>query len=75
MTEAGLIGKEPDPSDGRSSLVSITPEGSALLDRIRRERAALLARRMAWLTPEQRATLNAALPVLELLLTERTPTD
>ncbi|MFF6956780.1 MarR family transcriptional regulator [Streptomyces sp. NPDC008317] len=75
LSEAGLIGKEADPSDGRSWLVSITPEGRALLERIRRERAALLARRMAWLTDEQRATLDAALPVLELLLTERTLPD
>ncbi|SFE60978.1 DNA-binding transcriptional regulator, MarR family [Actinacidiphila alni] len=70
LSEAGLIGKEADPSDGRSWLVSITPEGSALLDRIRRERAELLTRRMAWLTQDQRRTLDAALPVLEQLLTE-----
>jgi DNA-binding MarR family transcriptional regulator len=70
LYEAGLIGKEPDPSDGRSGLLRITPEGRALLQRIRRERAELLARRMARLTPEQREALDAALPVLELLLTE-----
>jgi DNA-binding MarR family transcriptional regulator len=75
LAEAGLIGKEPDPSDGRSWLVSIHGEGRALLSRIRRERSELLARRMDRLTPEQRATLSAALPVLELLLTEVAPPD
>jgi len=70
LAGAGLIGKQPDPSDGRSWLVSITPEGSALLGRIRRQRSELLARRMSRLTPEQLDTLLAALPVLELLLTE-----
>lgn len=75
LAEAGLIGKEPDPSDGRSWLVSIHGEGRALLDRIRRERSELLARRMGRLTPEQRETLSAALPVLELLLTEVAPPD
>jgi DNA-binding MarR family transcriptional regulator len=70
LYEAGLIGKAADPSDGRSWLLRITAEGGAVLDRIRRERAELLARRMARLTPEQRAALDAALPVLEILLTE-----
>jgi len=73
LAAAGLIGKEADPSDGRSWLVSISPEGSALIDRIRRERAELLTRRMSRLSAEQRETLRAALPVLELLLTEPEP--
>ena len=70
LAEAGLMGKEPDPSDGRSWLVRITDEGSAVLGRIRRERSELLARRMARLTAPQRDALLAALPVLELLLTD-----
>jgi DNA-binding MarR family transcriptional regulator len=70
LAEAGLLSKEADPSDGRSLLVSVTPDGEDLLARIRRERSELLARRMAGLTAEQTETLMAALPVLELLLTE-----
>ncbi|WP_037914695.1 MarR family winged helix-turn-helix transcriptional regulator [Actinacidiphila yeochonensis] len=70
LYEAGLIGKEPDPSDGRSAMLRITTEGRAFLERIRRERAELLARRMARLSADQREALDAALPVLELLLTE-----
>lgn len=70
LAAAGLIRKEPDPSDGRSMLVEITPEGRELLGRIRRERSELLARRMSRLTDGQSQALLAALPVLELLLTE-----
>ncbi|MFC4031936.1 MarR family winged helix-turn-helix transcriptional regulator [Streptomyces polygonati] len=70
LAAAGLIRKEPDPSDGRSWLVSIAPAGADVLIRIRRERSELLARRMSRLTPEQSRTLRAALPVLERLLTE-----
>ncbi|MYS23444.1 transcriptional regulator, MarR family [Streptomyces sp. DvalAA-14] len=70
LAAAGLIRKEPDPSDGRSWLVSIAPAGTDLLVRIRRERSELLARRMSRLTPDQGRTLRAALPVLEQLLTE-----
>ncbi|WP_127355825.1 MarR family winged helix-turn-helix transcriptional regulator [Actinacidiphila soli] len=73
LAAAGLIRKQPDPSDGRSWLVSITDEGAELLDRVRRQRSELLARRVSRLTPEQRGTLLAALPVLELLLTEPEP--
>ncbi|WP_335976222.1 MarR family winged helix-turn-helix transcriptional regulator [Streptomyces sp. CA2R106] len=75
LAAAGLIGKEADPADGRSFLVSIHEEGRALLERIRRERAELLARRMARLTPAQHAHLTAALPVLEQLLTEGPPPE
>lgn len=73
LAAAGLISREPDPSDGRSSLVSITPAGRELLGQVRRERSELLTRRMSRLTPEQTATLRAALPVLEQLLTEPEP--
>jgi DNA-binding MarR family transcriptional regulator len=70
LVAAGLLHKSPDPSDGRSWLVSIAPAGTDLLVRIRRERSELLARRMSRLTAEQSRTLRAALPVLEQLLTE-----
>jgi DNA-binding MarR family transcriptional regulator len=67
LAAAGLIRKEPDPSDGRSSLVSITPAGRELLGEVRRERSELLSRRLSRLSPEQLDTLLTALPVLELL--------
>jgi DNA-binding MarR family transcriptional regulator len=70
LAAAGLIRKEPDPSDGRSLLVTITDAGRALLGQVRRERSELLSRRMSRLTEEQSAALLAALPVLEMLLTE-----
>jgi len=73
LVAAGLLRKEHDPSDGRSWLVSVTPAGSDLLGRVRRDRSALLARRMSGLTPGQHDALRAALPVLEQLLIE--PTD
>jgi DNA-binding MarR family transcriptional regulator len=70
LSAAGLIAKQPDPSDGRSWLVSVTPEGGEVLGRIRRERSELLARRMARLDAGQLDALLAALPALEQLLTE-----
>ena len=64
----GLIERRPDPDDRRSYLVTATPQGLALLARLRRERSELLAGRIARLTAEQRGTLRSALDVLELLL-------
>lgn len=73
LAAAGLVARQPDPSDGRSWLVSVTPEGAALLGRIRRKRSELLTRRIARLDSVQLDTLLAALPVLEQLLTEPEP--
>lgn len=73
LAAAGLIRKEPDPSDGRSWLVSVEPPGRELLGRVRRERSELLSRRMSRLSDGQLDTLRAALPVLELLLTDPPP--
>jgi DNA-binding MarR family transcriptional regulator len=68
LTDGGLVRREPDPNDGRSSFVTLTPAGSALLDGIRRDRSDFLARRAERLTDEQRTVLVDAVPVLELLL-------
>ncbi|MFE4517310.1 MarR family winged helix-turn-helix transcriptional regulator [Kitasatospora sp. NPDC056783] len=66
----GLVARTPDPRDGRSQLLAPTPLGLETLTRIRRERTALPAGRGTRLTPEQCRALEAALPVLELLLEE-----
>lgn len=63
----GLVRKDPDPQDGRSWQVALTPKGQQLLIDIKQARSAALAERMARLTPEQYEMLSTALPVLELL--------
>ncbi|MFI9325540.1 MarR family winged helix-turn-helix transcriptional regulator [Kitasatospora aureofaciens] len=70
LVAGGLIAKTPDPQDGRSQLLAPTGYGRDTLARIRRERTALLARRSTRLSPEQCRALEAALPLLELLLDE-----
>lgn len=68
LTSGGLVAREPDPNDRRSSLLTLTDTGRSLLNDIRRERSAVLAERIARLSADERATLEAALPVLESLL-------
>src|SRR5437867_2073655 len=45
LEEAGLVTRAADPADGRSSLVSVTVEGRALLERLRTRKDAFLAQR------------------------------
>ncbi len=68
--ELGLATRTPDPSDGRGFLVAPTPEGSALLKRLRGRKNAFLAKRMRDLDPEDVATLERASEILERLLDE-----
>ncbi|MBS2965753.1 MarR family transcriptional regulator [Actinocrinis puniceicyclus] len=67
LAEAGLVRKIPDPEDGRSSHIVVTPAARVLLEKIRTERTAMLTERVARLAPQRYATLVAALPVLEEL--------
>jgi DNA-binding MarR family transcriptional regulator len=66
----GLIVRSPDPVDRRSSLVAPSPEGRALLRRLRTRKDAYLARRLRNLDPEELATLAGAADILERLLEE-----
>jgi DNA-binding MarR family transcriptional regulator len=66
----GWVARTADPTDGRSSLIAITPEGRALLKQLRTRKDAFLAQRLRKLPPEDRATLDRAALILERLLDE-----
>jgi DNA-binding MarR family transcriptional regulator len=68
LVDAGLVGRIPDPTDGRSAIVSVTPRGRALLRRLRRRKTAYLARRMRELPREDVEALARAAEVLERML-------
>jgi DNA-binding MarR family transcriptional regulator len=70
LLEAGLVARLPDPSDGRAAIVSVTPEGRALLKRLRQRKTAYLATRLRELPAEDVETLARAADVLERLLEE-----
>jgi DNA-binding MarR family transcriptional regulator len=67
LEQAGLAQRAADPADGRSSRVHVTPEGAALLSRLRSRKEAYLARRLATFAPEDLATLERAATLLERL--------
>jgi DNA-binding MarR family transcriptional regulator len=70
LDERGLILRKPDPVDARSTRVELSPTGIRALAEVRSRRTALLDARLARLTAEQRAALEAALPALEAMVVE-----
>jgi len=64
----GLVERSADPEDGRSSLVVASPEGAALLRRLRRRKNEYLAQRLEELDGDDLRALERATDVLERLL-------
>ena len=67
LLERDLVSKSPHPTDRRKEVLTVTEEGRAVVQRVRRRKDAWLARRLAELTAAERATLRAAVPILEKL--------
>src|ERR1700722_8010908 len=65
LEERGLVRREPHATDRRQVILTVTPEGSDLVQRVRRRREAWLAQRMQELVPEELEILRAAAPILE----------
>jgi DNA-binding MarR family transcriptional regulator len=53
----GLVAREPDPSDGRASVLALTAAGHQALERLRRARREVLAEVVARWPEEDRSTL------------------
>jgi DNA-binding MarR family transcriptional regulator len=68
LEELGVLQRAADPTDRRSSLLSVTPEGHALMEEMRGRKTAYLAHRIEKLDAEERATLDRAAAILERLL-------
>lgn len=67
LEERGYLTRSPDPRDRRQVMVVASPAGRAMLAEDRRRRDAWVARRLAALTAEEVAALQAAVPILEKL--------
>jgi DNA-binding MarR family transcriptional regulator len=67
LEERGLVRRDVHPTDRRQAVLAITPAGEALLDSERRSRDAWLTRRLATLTPDERALVQRVLPILDKL--------
>ena len=67
LDEAGWVERRRDPEDQRCLLIVLSPVGRKTLDTLRDESASQLSEELADLTPDERATLAAAVPVLRKL--------
>ena len=68
LASLDLVDRTPDPDDGRSALVSITPAGRERLRRLRGRKNAYLARRMREMPEDDVRTLERAAEILERML-------
>ena len=70
LEEEGHVERRADTDDRRVVWRGATASGRRLLDSVARERARVFAERVARLTPEQTASLAAALDAIEALATD-----
>jgi DNA-binding MarR family transcriptional regulator len=67
LEERGLVRRSAHPTDRRQVVLTVTDEGRALVDRVRRRKEAWLAQRMQELSAAEVEILRAAAPILEKL--------
>lgn len=70
LEDAGFVAREVDAFDRRVVRVQVTAAGHRFAEEARRRGSEYLAARLKTLGPEERAVVEAALPVLERLLEE-----
>jgi DNA-binding MarR family transcriptional regulator len=67
LEDRGLVTRGAHPGDRRQAIIALTQVGVDLLDSERRRRTAWLTQRIAKLTPQERAAIRDAIPVLDKL--------
>jgi DNA-binding MarR family transcriptional regulator len=67
LEDAGLVARHPDPTDGRQTLIELTPQGRERLLVERRRRDGWLATAIAELDDDEQAALIEAIPLLRRL--------
>jgi DNA-binding MarR family transcriptional regulator len=68
LANAGLVDRERDPADARSSFISVSTMGKATIDRFLDSRTQLFGTHLDTLGGAERAAIAAALPALRALV-------
>ena len=69
LVDEGYVVRRASDSDGRVVLIDLTEKGRQTLYADRRQRDAFMVRQLALLTPEERALIRKAAPLIERLAT------
>ena len=67
LEELGLVMRAPHATDRRQVVLTVTARGTEVVQQSRRLREEWLTQRLRELTPQERAALRAAAPILEKL--------
>ena len=67
LAELGMVTKQPNPDDRRSTIVHLHPNGDEYLAATVRQRLQWLTGRIETLTDEEREALSRAIPALQKL--------
>jgi DNA-binding MarR family transcriptional regulator len=67
LVDAGLVTRVSATDDARKVVIDLSDAGKAFIKETKRRRDAWFTRQLAALSPEQRATLDAAAPILREL--------
>jgi DNA-binding MarR family transcriptional regulator len=67
LEERGLVMRAPHATDRRQVVLTVTEHGRAVVQQLRQLREAWLALRLHDLSPQERAILRSAAPILEKL--------
>ena len=68
LQESGYIARAADERDGRKVVISLTPEGDAVVDETARRRDAWVEAALGELTPAERDTLSAAAELMQRMV-------
>ena len=70
LEQGGLVVRDPDPDDARKVIVTITDSGLDLIRETRRLRTRWFSQQLAALSHDERAALEAVIPVLRRIAEE-----
>ncbi len=70
LVDLGLVQRDPDPTDGRVVVISLTDWGRNTLSTERAQRDVWMATRLEGLTPHEKAVLREATALLERVVSQ-----
>ncbi|MEE4025621.1 MarR family transcriptional regulator [Gordonia sp. PKS22-38] len=68
LSDLGMVKREPHPTDGRQAIVTLSDKGIDVVNAERDAREEWLSARLDELSPDERATLAAVVPIVNKII-------